>query len=204
MPDLSEAPLSRKGALRRAELIDATLRVIVRDGHEQVTLRNVAQEAGHSHGSVAYHFGSRVALMNAAMAYSNGFLVERSTTVCGQLTEHAADIEACARILTKFYMESLVQNVRIGTAILELNIAAAREESLRPTLYEWGLKLQALYEVPFKAMGAADPAADFQFFLHCVNGLLIAQRALPRSNFEGGVLYPTILRLLKSIAHPSA
>lgn len=203
--DIREAAASRsrKGARRRAELIDATMRIIVRDGPQEVTLRNVASEAGHSHGSVAYHFGTRAALMVAAMEHCNDFLVERSRDVCIDIAA-LPDTEARAQRMTAFYVDSLVRDVQMGTVVLELTIAAAREEYLRPTLYAGGRELQEMFEPTFALLGSTDPGADFQFFLHAVNGVLLAQRSLPRSDFESRVLHPTIRRLFHEIAAGSA
>jgi AcrR family transcriptional regulator len=49
---------------RRAELLDAALVVIRRDGAQALTLDAVAAEAGVSKGGVLYHFGSKRALID--------------------------------------------------------------------------------------------------------------------------------------------
>ena len=49
---------------RRAELLDAALAVIRRDGAQALTLDAVAAEAGVSKGGVLYHFGSKRALID--------------------------------------------------------------------------------------------------------------------------------------------
>ena len=48
---------------RRAELVDAVLRVVRRDGLEQASVRNVAREAGLSMGSLRHYFVSQSELM---------------------------------------------------------------------------------------------------------------------------------------------
>src|SRR5215208_3308653 len=48
---------------RRAELLDAAIAVIRRDGAQRLTLDAVAAEAGVSKGGVLYHFGSNAALI---------------------------------------------------------------------------------------------------------------------------------------------
>ena len=48
---------------RRAELVDAVLRVVRRDGLEQASVRNVAREAGLSMGSLRHYFVSQTELM---------------------------------------------------------------------------------------------------------------------------------------------
>ena len=41
---------------RRGDLVEATLRCLARDGHEGVSVRRVATEAGVSAGLVNHHF----------------------------------------------------------------------------------------------------------------------------------------------------
>ncbi|QAY63471.1 TetR family transcriptional regulator [Xylanimonas allomyrinae] len=58
----------------RTALLRATIAVVARSGLRALTYRAVAAEAGVSHGLVRHHFGSRDALIAAALAYA----VERS------------------------------------------------------------------------------------------------------------------------------
>lgn len=51
---------------RRRELVDAALRLVVRDGLEAATVRNIAREAGCSIRPVQYYFADKAALLAAA------------------------------------------------------------------------------------------------------------------------------------------
>ena len=53
---------------RKRELSEAVWRVILRDGLEGVSVRNVAAEAGWSTGSLRHYFGTKEALLGAAAA----------------------------------------------------------------------------------------------------------------------------------------
>jgi AcrR family transcriptional regulator len=66
----------RYGSGREA-LLDAAITVVARRGLRYLTYRSVASEAGVTHGLVAHHFGSRDALLLAALQHS----VERSIEV---------------------------------------------------------------------------------------------------------------------------
>jgi TetR/AcrR family transcriptional regulator, regulator of biofilm formation and stress response len=61
----------------REALLDAVIAVVARRGLRYLTYRSVATEAGVTHGLVAHHFGSRDALLLAALRHS----VERSIDV---------------------------------------------------------------------------------------------------------------------------
>jgi AcrR family transcriptional regulator len=54
----------------REALLDAAIAVVARRGLRYLTYRSVATEAGVTHGLVAHHFGSRDALLLAALRHS--------------------------------------------------------------------------------------------------------------------------------------
>src|SRR5882724_3066009 len=54
---------------RREQILEATLRVIGRDGREAVTHRAVAEEAGVPLGSTTYYFDSRDDLLGQALEH---------------------------------------------------------------------------------------------------------------------------------------
>ncbi|WP_433472583.1 TetR/AcrR family transcriptional regulator [Spirillospora sp. CA-142024] len=58
---------------RRRELAEAVWRVILRDGLERASVRNVAREAGLSMGSLRHYFGTQDELL----AFALGMVIER-------------------------------------------------------------------------------------------------------------------------------
>ncbi|WP_072939099.1 TetR/AcrR family transcriptional regulator [Rhodococcus koreensis] len=54
----------------RTALLSAAVRVVAEQGLRKLTYRAVAREAGVAHGLVAHHFGSRDALLEAALQFS--------------------------------------------------------------------------------------------------------------------------------------
>jgi TetR/AcrR family transcriptional regulator, regulator of biofilm formation and stress response len=76
----------RRGATRRRELLDATLRVIARDGPAGVSQRRVAEEAGVPPSAVLYHFASVDDLLVSTLVEVNDRYVaelEVVTTLAG-------------------------------------------------------------------------------------------------------------------------
>ena len=73
------------GAGREA-LLDAAITVVAQRGLRYLTYRSVAAEAGVTHGLVAHHFGSRDALLLAALRHS----VERAIDVTALRTSAAS------------------------------------------------------------------------------------------------------------------
>jgi AcrR family transcriptional regulator len=56
---------------RRAELVDATRRVILRDGIEAATTRRIAREAGFSSGVLTHYFADKEEIMQSALRVSH-------------------------------------------------------------------------------------------------------------------------------------
>src|SRR5690349_11387552 len=54
----------------RQALLDAAVHVVATRGLRHLTYRAVAQRAGVAHGLVAHHFGTRDALLAAALEFS--------------------------------------------------------------------------------------------------------------------------------------
>ena len=73
--------------VRRQELVDATVRVALREGLEAATVRRIAQEAGVSLGTVHYCFGSKQALLQAVVESIEAPAVDIATDPDGGLPE---------------------------------------------------------------------------------------------------------------------
>jgi len=67
----SRSPFSRRGSARRAELLDAAVRVIGRMGARSVRVEDVAMEANVSTPLVYYYFDNRTELMAEAFRHAN-------------------------------------------------------------------------------------------------------------------------------------
>ncbi|MBI1759516.1 MAG: TetR family transcriptional regulator [Actinobacteria bacterium] len=65
-------------AVRRREVAEAVVRLILRDGVEAVTIRHVATESGWSPGVLAHYFTGKDALLLVAFGQVSDALVERT------------------------------------------------------------------------------------------------------------------------------
>lgn len=192
--------LSAKGEQRRAALVAAALRIILRDGHHNLSLRTVAKEAGSSHGAVAYYFGSRTALMCAAIDHACERIAVSLRELAPELEVHAGEPVIFASLIAQYNTRMLIDDREMGLAVYELNLAGAHDTELRPTLYKWGRIHAQICEKAFAKLGSKDPAADYAFLLHAIGGLIVAELSLPRKDFERRVFRPAIERLIFSIA----
>lgn len=191
---------SAKGEQRRLSLIEAALRIIVRDGHHSLSLRSVAKEAECGHGSVAYYFGSKGALMGAAIDHACERIATTFAAIVPALEASADDPAKFSAIIAEYNTRLLVEDRSMGIAVYELNLAGAHDPELRPTLYKWGRAHAALCREAFIKLGSKDPDADYAFILHAIGGLVIAQLSLPRKDFEQRVFLPAVQRLVYSVA----
>lgn len=202
IPELDEPEfaLSARGSQRRKDLIEAALRVLARDGHHAVTLRTVSVEADASHGSINYYFGSRSALMCAAADEVCRRIATNLAQVIPKLEECADDPDQFAAVLAEHSIKYMVDDRAMGLAIQELTLAGARDKDLRGVLVKWGKVDSRLTRNAYLKLGSADPDLDYAFVLNSLGGLIMAQLAIPRRDFESRILRPSLLRLIRSIA----
>lgn len=194
-----EIYLTPRGARRRAKLLDAALRIIVREGSGAVTLRSVVSEANASHGSVAYYFGSRKNLILEAMRFVARQNVQSLSNSWMEIERHGADVHAIATLLARHSTHQMIEDRRMGIAIYELHLAAARDPDLGSILRAWGLAYARIIRGTLTALGSLNPAADAALLINAINGMVISQLAFRRKDFEGEVLRPALERLLLGI-----
>ncbi|MGJ7907850.1 TetR/AcrR family transcriptional regulator [Actinopolyspora sp. H202] len=123
-----------KGERRRREIIDATLRVIERDGIAGVSHRNIAREAGVPPASVVYYFESIDGVLIATLLES----CETMIAELRELTEKVVDdpegwVTATAEMLSRMVREQRGRTL----AEYELYLLAARRPALRPAARRW-------------------------------------------------------------------
>jgi AcrR family transcriptional regulator len=176
------------------------LRIIVRDGPSAITLRSVVAEAGATHGSVAYYFGSREELIRAALEDVAARNIDALSAAWSEIDEHAGDPVQVARLIAKHSTERMIRDREMGITIVELHLAAGRDAGLRPALRRWGRAYAAISRRTLAALGSADPDADAATLTNAITGMVIGQLAVPRSDFETAALRPFLERFLRGIA----
>lgn len=192
--------LTPRGEKRRGALLDAALRIVVREGPGAVTLRSVVSEAGASHGSVAYYFGSREELVREVLIRVAAKNTQALAHAWEDIASQPSDPQVLASLIARHSMKQMVEDRSMGITILELHLAAARYNELRPSLRRWG---RAYAKITFKTLaklGSGDPKTDSAMLINIINGHLMGQLALPRKDFEQNILVPVIERFLSNIA----
>lgn len=163
-----------RGDKRRGEIIDATLRVIEREGVAGVTHRTVAREAGVPTTSTTYHFDSLDDLLIATliscareMATEVYWMIDRARAREGlrRSAGHSTSGPGAAEEVAGLLADALGPRRGRTMAEYELYLLAARRPALRPAARRW---LDVL-----TSMVRHDDEVAFRVFLAGIDGLLI-------------------------------
>ncbi len=114
-------------ATRRAQLVDAAMAVMLREGAWGLTTRAVAKEAGVPLGSVHYAFDSKAALISAVFGADVATVAE---VVIGALSEGGSS-EQILRLGIHRYAEELRRDPKAELVVQELSLMGARDAELR-------------------------------------------------------------------------
>jgi DNA-binding transcriptional regulator YbjK len=168
---------------RRAEIADAAISTLARDGMRGLTHRAVDRAAGLPEGSASYYFRTRQALLQATVER----LAELDSTdmppgtgmppSTGLPASSGQDLDAFAAAASGIVESWLTSGRERQLARYELALEATRRPELRQALVASGATIRAMVASQFAAAGVRQPgqrAADFVAFL---DGLLFDQIA---------------------------
>jgi TetR/AcrR family transcriptional regulator, regulator of biofilm formation and stress response len=118
-----------RGQRRRAEIIDATLRIVQRDGAAGVTHRAVAREAGTPTSLPTYYFTTLDDLLVAALSA----IAEEYVQQLQEITERGDPLTGLAELIAATGSSGRTR----ALAERELSTLAARRPALRPVARHW-------------------------------------------------------------------
>ncbi|GAB2761033.1 TetR family transcriptional regulator [Salinifilum aidingensis] len=150
-----------KGQRRRRGIIDATRRLLAREGVAAVSHRNAAREAGVPPASVAYYFNGIDELLVAALLDCVDDLLAELERL-----SRARSREDWPRVVAELLVAMVRDNREQTIAEYELYLLAARRPALRPAARRW-IEATAGY-----LAGDVDEAGE-RALLWAVDGLLI-------------------------------
>jgi TetR/AcrR family transcriptional regulator, regulator of biofilm formation and stress response len=177
---------------RTVPILEATVRLIGREGLGAVTHRAVAREADVSTGAIAHHFASLDELVEATLLYMGRREVAALERLALELQESAFDTEQWVGGLSAT-LAARVEHDRPGAiALYELLIESARSERMRAVMEEWNAAFLRLAELGFRARESSDPALHGRVLVATVTGAMLKQLAYPEPRFEDEVLRPLL------------
>lgn len=120
--------LTRKGAKRAEEILEATLRCLARDGYAATSLQRVAAEAGVSKRAIPYYFASRDGLLTHAAEHLIARLVDQIMQAVGALE----DADSIVDVGFEAFWAGLTRDRALLVAWLGLQTEAITNPSLAP------------------------------------------------------------------------
>ncbi|MFD4641216.1 TetR/AcrR family transcriptional regulator [Lentzea sp. NPDC058436] len=145
-----------RGEKKRRAIVEATLRVIEREGVTGVTHRSVAREAGVPTTAPTYYYATLDDLLIATLLWS-------AEELCDEMLHVVAT--GSAREIAKCLAKAVDEHRGRTLAEYELYLLAGRRPELKPAARRW-------LDLAVELAKPADPVA-FRAFLAAVDGLLI-------------------------------
>jgi AcrR family transcriptional regulator len=130
-PDLKTARRERRALKRRAEILDAALRVFERVGYEAASTRLIAEEADVSEGTIYNYFPDKGELCIRALKQGSGL-----AAVVAHMQQPGEDFEARLKALGRWRAQHMPRQA----ALLELLAQVIASPKLRARYQEeiWG------------------------------------------------------------------
>lgn len=177
----------------RDALLSATITVVARGGLRSLTHRAVALEAGVSHGLVRHHFGSRDALIEAALEYAVQESMS-STSMTGRVPSASGFAEG---------IDSLAEREADMQAFqYELLLEARRKPELRPLIDAYYETYRRASAERLRELGVVDQdLAEVIWF--ALDGLVFKQ-LIARDAAEGARALERIRALVAAAASAGA
>lgn len=169
-------PTEPRGAARRRELLEATLRVIGRGGLAGVDHRAVAAEAGVPLGSTTYYFKSKSDMVGQAFAH----VAEQEALRLAEQRRSLEDAESAdvPERLTDIVMDAVSIDRILLLAQYELYLESARRDDLRAAAERWDSAYAELFELALSKAGSPDPDGRGRLLCAALDGLVLQHMAL--------------------------
>ena len=167
-------PMQPRGERRRATLLDATLRVIARDGPAAASHRAVAAEAGVPLGSTTYYFESREQMLLAALRHAADAEVSRIERRLRELDAGRLDPAGWRRAVVDWALQEVSsQRAHLLIARHQLRLEALRSPELRAVYGTWTGASLALVETLLRRAGSPYPEADAAVLVAAIDGVTL-------------------------------
>jgi DNA-binding transcriptional regulator YbjK len=167
-----------RGEARRADILDAALRLVARGGPGALTMRGVAVEAGMPLGLVTYYFPSKDDLVAQAMERAASLMHDEFAPALEGL--RGAGRERAVEAVTDLLLDILLGRPLDSVAQYELWLQAARRPALRGVARAQRAALLRQTEELLTGLGAPRAAADAPLLLAALDGLALQYVAVGR------------------------
>ena len=160
-------------------VLAAAVRLIAQVGLRAVSHRAVEREAGVSHGTTTYWFGTREKIVDAVLEH----LAQRDLEAAARAGAAFAgpfDVDQLADAMAALLMSDGHEAV----ARYELMLEVARRPELRPGLQRWRETFAGGFEAVLTELGAPNPHRAARWWLAAVDGLLLDELCAGTAGFR--------------------
>lgn len=186
-----------RGEARRTALLDATLRVVARDGAAAASHRAVAAEAGVPLGSTTYYFASRDAMLIEALRHAAQTEIALIRARLERLTARPAGTVDWAEEIVGYVTDQLrPSRTPMLLARYHLQLEAVHRPELRSVYGAWTAAGLELAETLLRAAGSPDPAADAPVLVAAIDGVALNQLILLDGRARSRAARALITRLM--------
>jgi AcrR family transcriptional regulator len=186
-----------------ATIVQATTRVLLKEGYEACTTNRVAEAAGVSIGSVYQYFPNKEALVVAVMERYQAGLHEALVARLAELAD--ADLETAVRGMVSALLEVPLLQPRLYRVLLEQVPRIGALKRLHELHGQYVPLVEAWLEAHRAEVGVSSPSVAAWVLVASVEGVL-ARAMLERPGWvELGILEEQVTRLvLNYLARPGS
>jgi len=195
---IQPATRQQRGETRRRAILEATLRIVGREGAGAVTHRAVAAEAGVPLAATTYYFDSREELLAETLAHAAAEDVAELENA-RDLASEPLTPDGLADRLRELVLDWLGGSRPTLIAQYEICLEAARRPELFAISRAWTDAYVAAIAPALERLGSDDPLRDGRLVFAALTGLVIDELSGPRSDFEQAVLRPAVERLVRGL-----
>ena len=184
----------KRESTRRADILEAALRVIAERGVDAMTHRAVATSAGVSLAATTYYFDSKDALVAEALE----LVVDRSLELVRErcAVDGPISLPDLVERLIDLALAQLASERAPIVAEFELMLEAGRRPALRGLAERWSDEYAASIVDLVRAAGLGQPELRTAMVTCMLEGALLGQLAVPIEPFADAYLRPMLQRAL--------
>lgn len=194
--------MTTRGEERRTQVLEATLRLLAREGPRAVTHRAVAREAGTSLRATTYYFSSRDELLVQALVHYARTAFDRFDRLREPLGSEGGDddpLEQAADVLASTVLSDLEEDRTGLVAEYELALEIGRRPELEPAFSDWQKRLEKLLAAYAGLLGSRRPELHARLVLATLRGLELEALAHPSRPPRREDLRGVFAELLRSL-----
>jgi DNA-binding transcriptional regulator YbjK len=194
------APVRRaRGEARRAQILDAALAIIGREGAGAVTHRAVAFAAGVPLAATTYYFASRDELLAQALQHAAAEDIAELERGAVGFAARPLTVATLAARLSDSSGAWLRGDRLTLIAQYEISLESARRPELAQISREWTDAYARAIAPALAALGSSDPDGDGWIVFAALCGMVLDDLAAPQPEFVPRVLRPALQRLLHGL-----